>query len=213
MKTDDLVSLLAADAAPVRRGAASRRLVMALAIGLPLSFAWMVHAHGIRPDLIQVMFWPMFWVKLVLPACVGIAGFVMAQRLARPGVRVRKAWLGLAVPLALNWGLALVALFLAPAAERPALVLGQTWRACTFNIAVISVPVFVAALMALKSLAPTRPALAGAAAGAMAGGAAGAVYALHCVELAAPFLAIWYTAGIAVPMLAGAAIGHRLLRW
>ncbi|WP_436295950.1 MULTISPECIES: NrsF family protein [unclassified Variovorax] len=47
----------------------------------------------------------------------------------------------------------------------------------------------------------------------MAGGAGAAVYALHCPELAASFLAIWYVAGMTLPVLAGAAIGHRLLRW
>ena len=213
MKTDDLVSLLAADAAPVPRRAASHRLAMALLIGLPLSFAWMAFEHGVRRDLLQALFWPMFWVKLIFPACIAAAGFVIVQRLARPGVRVRSAWMGLAVPILALWVLAVVAWFVAPQDERSAMIWGQTWRVCTFNIAVISVPVFVAALATLKTLAPTQPALAGAAAGAMAGGAGAAVYALHCTELAAPFLAIWYVVGIAVPVVAGAAIGHRLLRW
>ncbi|HSV58580.1 MAG TPA: NrsF family protein, partial [Variovorax sp.] len=70
-----------------------------------------------------------------------------------------------------------------------------------------------AALLALKGLAPTRPALAGAAAGIMAGGAGATVYALHCPELAAPFLAVWYVAGMLIPVVAGALIGPRLLRW
>ena len=213
MKTDDLVSLLAADAAPVPRRAASQRLAMALLISLPLSFAWMAFEHGVRRDLLQALFWPMFWVKLIFPACIAAAGFVIVQRLARPGVRVRSAWMGLAVPILALWVLAVVAWFVAPQDERLAMIWGQTWRVCTFNIAVISVPVFVAALATLKTLAPTQPALAGAAAGAMAGGAGAAVYALHCTELAAPFLAIWYVVGIAVPVVAGAAIGHRLLRW
>jgi hypothetical protein len=65
----------------------------------------------------------------------------------------------------------------------------------------------------LRGLAPTRPALAGAAAGALAGGVGGAVYALHCMELAAPFLAVWYVAGIVLPVVLGALLGPRLLRW
>ena len=74
-------------------------------------------------------------------------------------------------------------------------------------------PVFAAAMVALRSLAPTRPAWAGAAAGALAGGAGAAVYALHCPELAAPFLAVWYVAGMGLPVLLGAVLGPRLLRW
>ena len=55
----------------------------------------------------------------------------------------------------------------------------------------------VAALGALREMAPTRLRLAGAAAGALAGGAGAAVYALHCPELGAPFVAVWYVLGMA----------------
>lgn len=213
MKTDELVSLLAREAQPVPRHAAARRISIALLAGVPLSIAWMVFEYGVRRELVQTMFWPMFWVKLAFPLCIATAGFVVVQRLARPGARVRAAWLGLVLPVLALWVLGFAVWFFAPADERAALVWGQTWRSCAFNIAVISVPVFVASLLALKSLAPTQPALAGAAAGAMSAGVGAAVYALHCPELAAPFLAIWYVAGMGLPVLAGAAIGHRLLRW
>ena len=213
MKTDELVALLAAQADPGPRHAAARRFALALALGLPLSVAIMATEYGVRRDLVQALFWPMFWVKLVFPVCVAIAGFVIVQRLARPGVRVRAAWLGLAVPVLLIWAIALASWLAAPADERTAMVWGQTWRSCVFNIALITAPVFVASLAALKSLAPTRPALAGAAAGLMSAGAGAAVYALHCQELAAPFLGIWYVLGMALPGVAGALVGQRLLRW
>jgi len=213
MKTDDLVALLAADAAPVPRRAASHRLVIALLAGLPFSIALMATEYGVRSDLIQTLFWPMFWMKLIFPICIGIAGFVMAQRLGRPGVRVRHAWLGVALPVLALWGLGLIVYVSAAPEQRAPMVWGQTWRTCAFNIALIAAPVFIAVLAALKSLAPTRPALAGAAAGAMAAGAGAAVYALHCPEMTAPFLAIWYVLGMSLPVLAGALIGARLLRW
>jgi hypothetical protein len=213
MKTDELVALLAARAEPVPRHAAARRLALALAVGLPISIAVMAVEYGVRRDLVQTMFWPMFWVKLLFPACMAVAGFVVVQRLARPGVRVRAAWLGLVVPVLLVWALGMATWLMAPVDERAAMVWGQSWRNCALSIALISLPVFVASLVALKGLAPTRPALAGAAAGAMSAGAGAAVYALHCQELAAPFLAIWYVIGMALPVVAGALIGQRLLRW
>jgi hypothetical protein len=213
MRTDQLVTLLAADAPPVRRRAVSRRLLVALAIALPISAAWMLLAYGVRRDLIEAMFWPMFWVRLLFGAGIALAAFVVVQRLARPGVPVRGAWLGLAAPVLLIWLLAGAALLSAPQEERAALVWGQTWRSCAIDIAVVSLPMFAALLWALKGLAPTRPALAGAAAGALAGGAGAMVYALHCPELAAPYIAVWYLAGIALPVVAGALIGPRLLRW
>lgn len=213
MKTDDLIAMLATGTAPVPQRATSRRLSVALLVGLPLSFACMLLVYGVRRDLMQVMSLPMFWVRLAFPICMAIGGFVIVQHLARPGVRVHLAWLGLAVPVLVIWSMALMMLASAPAEQRPALVMGQTWRTCTMNIAFVSVPVFAATIVALKGLAPTSPALAGAAAGAMAGATGAAVYAFHCQELAAPFLAVWYVAGMAVPAAAGALLGPRLLRW
>jgi hypothetical protein len=213
MKTDDLIALLAADTLPVQRRAASRRLALTLLAGLPLAAAIMLLGYGVRRDIAQAMLLPMFWVKLLFPALLGAAAFAVLQRLARPGVRPGASWLGIALPVLLLWLLAAMALANAPADTRVALVMGQTWRSCSLSIAWISLPLFIAAFVALRSLAPTRPALAGACAGAMAGGAGAAVYALHCPELQAPFLAVWYVLGIAIPVLAGALIGPRLLRW
>lgn len=214
MKTDQLLDLLAADTRVVPPNAATRRLALAVLVGLPLSLAIVALDYGIRGDLAQVAQVPMFWVKLLFPLLLAVAAFVGTQRLARPGVKAgRPVALGVALPVLAVWVLALVAWWLAPAAERPALLWGQTWRSCAFSIGLIALPVLVSAMLALKTLAPTRPAWAGAAAGALAGGAGAAVYALHCPELTAPFLAVWYVLGMALPTAVGAAIGVRWLRW
>ncbi|BEP48854.1 DUF1109 domain-containing protein [Variovorax paradoxus] len=213
MKTDDLVAMLAAGASPAPRRAAGRRLALALLAGLPLSFAILFTEYGLRRDLVQAMFWPMFWVKVLFPLCIAAAAFVVVQRLARPGVPVRRAWIGIAVPVLAVWVMAALAWFNAPAEERMPLLMGESWRVCAVSIGLMALPVFAAALLALKGLAPTRPALAGAAAGALAGGVGAAVYALHCMELTAPFLAVWYVSGIGLPVLVGAVLGPRLLRW
>lgn len=213
MKTDDLVALLAADTLPVQRRAATRRIAMALLVSLPLAALIMQTEFGVRRDLVQAMFWPMFWIKLLVPAAIAVAGFVALQRLARPGVELRASGWGLLVPVLLLWALAAVSYINAPEARRPDMVWGQTWRSCASNIGLISLPILVAALVALRGLAPTRPALAGACAGALAGAAGATVYAFHCQELAAPFLAIWYVVGMALPVMGGALLGPRLLRW
>ena len=213
MKTDDLIRLLAADTLPVARGAAPRRIGFSLVAGLPVAAAFMLLFYGVRPDLSEAARFPMFWVKLLFPAAIGVAAFAALQRLARPGVRLGASWLALAVPVLLLWALAASSLADAPAGERMSMVWGQTWRSCSANIALVSVPVFIAAFAAVRSLAPTRLAWAGACAGAMAGGAGATVYALHCPELEAPFLAVWYVLGILLPVAAGALLGPRLLRW
>jgi len=213
MRTDDLISLLAADTLPVARHATQRRILLALLFGLPLALAIVLIGYGPRHDLVQVMFWPMFWVKLAVPTAVAVAGYIALQALARPGIALRAKWMGLVVPVLLLWALAIFSYQNAPVEQRTTLIWGATWRVCAINITLISMPVFIAAFIALKSLAPTRPALAGACAGAMASGVAATVYALHCPELAVPFLAIWYVGGVAVPVVLGALGGWWLLRW
>ncbi len=214
MRTDDLVAMLATGDVAVPRRSASRRIGLAVLAGLPVSFLILFFEYdGFRRDIVQAMFWPMFWVKVLFPLCIAGAGFVAVQRLARPGVAAGRAWVGAAMPVLGIWVLAVVAWFAAPMEQRMPSLMGQSWQICAFSISLMALPVFVTTLLALKGLAPTRPVVAGAAAGALAGGVGAAVYALHCAELTAPFLAVWYVSGIAVPVLMGALVGPRLLRW
>jgi hypothetical protein len=214
MKTDELIALLAADAQPVRPHAARRTLALAVLAGLPFSVALMLAGYGLRPGLASSLVHdPMALFKVLVPAAIAIAGFVATERLARPGVPVRRAWIGVAAPVLLVWILAAITWAVTTPAEHPTLLWGRTWRTCALSITAMALPVFVASVLALRKLAPTRPTLAGAAAGALAAGAGAAVYALHCPELAAPFLAVWYVLGMAIPVIAGAAVGRWVLRW
>ena len=213
MKTDELVSLLAAGAAPVPANAVGRRFAVALGWGLPAAVLLMVVTLGVRVDLAQDAGNLMFWLKKAFPAGLALAGLIAVERLARPGMRLGGLWMALAAPLLLLWLLAVWVLLNAAPAQRVGLILGSTWSSCPLNIALISLPLFVATLWAMKGLAPTRLALAGAGAGLLAGALGALVYSLHCPELAAPFLAVWYVLGIAIPALAGAVLGPRVLRW
>ena len=91
--------------------------------------------------------------------------------------------------------------------------MGSTALQCPANIARTTLPAFIGSLWAMHRMAPTRPALAGAAAGLLAGAIGALGYTFHCTELAAPFLAVWYTLGIGLPAVAGALIGPWWLRW
>jgi hypothetical protein len=213
MKADDLITRLANGPVALSRRAASWRLELAVLVGVPLSLAILLAEYGLRRDLVHAMFWPMFWVKVLFPICIAAAGFVMAQRLARPGVEVRNAWMGAALPVLVLWAMAALTWFDTPMAQRMPSLMGQTWRTCTLRIGLLALPVLFTSLPALRGLAPTRPALAGAAAGVLAGGVGAAVYAMHCVELTAPFLAVWYVLGMVMPVIAGAALGKFFLRW
>lgn len=213
MKTDELISLLAANAAPVDRTTVARRLGLALAWGGLGATLLMAVTLGVRSDLGQVALMPMFWVKLAFPASLTAAGVLAAARLSRPGMRLGGVWAGLVVPVLLVWLMGIGAFVNAAPTQRPALVFGSTWATCPFNIAMLSIPVFIGVFWAMKGLAPTRLALAGAGGGLLAGAVGAFVYAFHCPEVAAPFLGIWYVAGMAIPALIGAFLGPRLLYW
>lgn len=213
MKTDQLIAMLASGAAAVEPDVLARRYALALGLGLLVSALLMLVTLGVRPDIADAARLPMFWVKLALPALLAVGALMATVRLSRPGVHLGGVPVAIAAPVIAVWSLAAMVLLGAAPAERSGLIFGETWIFCPVTIGVLALPFFIAALWAMKGLAPTRPALAGAAAGLLAGAGGALVYALHCPEMTAPFLAIWYVLGIAVPATAGALIGPRLLRW
>ncbi len=213
METDRLVTLLAAGVAPVDKHVAARRFSWALFAGALGATLLILVFYGLRPDIGEMLVTPLFWAKVALPVALAAGALAVTARLARPGVAVGAAWAGLAVPIAIVWIAGLTVWSIAPAGERASLLFGLTWRSCPFNIAFLSIPGFVAALAAVRGLAPTRLRLAGASAGAMAGATATVAYCLHCPEMGVPFWAVWYLLGMALPTAVGALIGPRYLRW
>lgn len=213
MKTDDLVVLLATGAGSVPRHTAARRYGAAVAVGAIAATLLMLALLGVRPDLAEASRLPMFWVKIGYVAALGAAGLLAVLRLSQPGARLGRVPAMLAVPVVAMWVLAAMVLAGAEPALRADLVLGTTWTKCSSLIALLSVPAFVATLGAMRGLAPTRPALAGAVAGLLSGTVGALVYCLHCPESAAPFIGSWYLLGMLIPTAAGAVLGPRLLRW
>lgn len=214
MRTDDLVAILAAGAGAEQPNQAARRYAIAIGSGTLGAALLMAPLLGVRHDLAAAVLLPMFWVKVAFVACLGAAGLVAALRLSQPGRRL--AWVpsALTAPVLAIWLLAAIALIQADAAQQRArLFFGDTSSSCPFLIALLSVPVFVAVVWAMKGLAPTRLRLAGATAGLLSGAVGALVYCLHCPESAAPFIAFWYLLGILIPTAVGALLGPRLLRW
>ena len=213
MRTDELVTMLASGAGAVRPNQAPRRFATAVAWGAVGATLLMAGLLGPRPDLARAVLLPMFWVKLAFVAGLAAASLFATLRLSRPGMRL--VWVpgALAAPVLAMWLLAAVVLARADAAQRALLFFGDTWDVCPFLIALLSAPAFVAAMWAMKGLAPTRLRLAGAAAGLLAGAVGTLIYCVHCPEMAAPFIGFWYLLGMLIPTAAGALLGPRLLRW
>jgi hypothetical protein len=212
MKTDSLVALLAHDLAPVRPLFVLRTLMLGLIGGIAVSAVVMVAWLGLRPDMREAAMTAPFWIKFAYTLILAIVGFRLVERQARASSKaVAALWLG-ALALVAMVGLGVVQL-MPPDAPRHALIMGHSASVCARNIFVLSLPIFVGLLWAMRQLAPTQLVRAGASAGLLAGAAGAWVYAFHCNESAAPFMAIWYTLGIAAAGLLGAVTGRWLLRW
>lgn len=213
MKTDDLIAMLATGVAPVDPHQVAKRFTTALLLGGAGALTLLLMGYGIRPDLAQAALAPMLWVKLGFAFVVAVSALVLTERLARPGVQPGKAWIGVALPWLAISAMGLAVLLSAPPQERMGLVLGRTWLSCALSISLLSLPTFAGVVWALRGLAPTRLALAGACAGLVSAAVGALVYALHCPEIEAPFLAVWYVLGLLIPTAVGALMGPKLLRW
>jgi hypothetical protein len=213
VRTDDLVSLLAAGVQPIDARRTARRHWLAITGGLLGALAITAGVLRFNPALSHELFEPMFWVRETYCAVSGLLGFVAVNRLARPGIRLGAVPAGLGAVVIVMWILAAAVLLAAPPQERAHLLFGGTAAVCPFLIALVAAPLFIAFIWVLRDLAPTRLRLAGAAGGFAAGSFGALMYSLHCPELAAPFIGVWYLLGMLIPTAIGASLGPRLMGW
>ncbi len=213
MKTDELIEALSRGPVAADVGAPTRRLAAMVATGVAVSGVAMLALLGPRADLHSAVAQPMFWMKLAFALLLALPAFAAVARLGRPGESARRAWTVLIAALLLVEMAAAAIVILAPAGDRTAIVTGRTALPCVFSIVLLALPILLAAVAALRGMAPTRPRAAGLAAGFVAGALGAAVYALHCDESTLPFLAVWYVLGMTIPGALAAWAGPRLLRW
>lgn len=212
MRTSDLIDILARDVRRTSPGAVNGKLLAALVAGGLITFA--IVALGLRcQPLLAAAQQPWFWMKAGYTGLLTLAGAVIVRRLSVPGSKLGATPLAAAVVILVMLGLGLGQILLAARAGRLALWLGHTWKVCSPLILLLAVPIYACLIAAIRRLAPTRPALTGAAAGFAAGALAATLYGLHCPEQAAAFVATWYTLGIGAATALGALAGRRLLRW
>jgi hypothetical protein len=211
MKTDDLISRLAADSRamqpPVVRTAA-----IAFLLGGVASLAILLAVLGLRPDVAEAFTTWRFDLKLALAAMAFVLGFAECVRLARPGSANRpsvQVWL---VPALV---LAAVAIELAviPAEAWSVRLIGTNAAPCLLAIPVLSMAPLTVGLFAMRTGAPRSPTLAGGAIGFASAMLAATLYGLHCFDDSPLFVAAWYTLASAPVVAMGALIGSRVLRW
>jgi hypothetical protein len=211
MNTEAFVHMLARGAGPAPRALALRRLAPAAAIGLLCAVLASLWFLGPIPVPMWAGHAP--WMKLLYAGLLAAAAAWWAGRLGRPAARLARPQTALLAVILAMALLGLVSWWLNPPEQRPEALMGHSWNGCSFNILLLALPGLAAALWALRGMAPTKPALAGAAAGLFAGALGAAGYALACTETSPSFVALWYTLGMGWSTALGALLGPRLLRW
>lgn len=211
--TKDLIQQLAAEARPLRKGAASLGLVFGIAVGALVSFGAIASWLGWPLTAVPYTGVPAFLMKLAFAvSLLALAGvFLFAS--GRPGHRLGKRLSWLLLPPALVFVAAAMEWAIAAPRLRSETWLDASWLTCILSITALSIPVLAGISWAFRRLAPTNFPISGFLAGITSGAAAAVVYALYCPETTATFLAAWYTAGILTAGLVGFAAATRLLKW
>jgi len=211
MKTDDLIAMLGTNVEPVSRGQLARTIGASVLIGAGAAVGTMLLAFGIRPDL--SLGWRFLFLKVLFSLGVTIVASIYLLRVARPDTGRKIPAAVLATPFVAIMLPAAVSLASAPVAHWNRMVAGNQWLECLVSIPVIAVVPFAIIIWAVRRMAPTDLVRAGGLAGLVAGSVSAAGYALHCTDDSLPFIALWYSATIALCTIAGAMLGPRLLRW
>jgi hypothetical protein len=210
MNTEDLIHALIADGSrpvvPVER-----TLFRALGAAFILAELFLFVRHP-RPDIAAAFSTGPFLFKLGLMLVLTASCMALLVDAARPVSTPGRRWTLLLAPLLLAGGVLFEMLTL-PASAWSARLIGHNPTHCLTFIPMISIGPLTWLLLVLRSSAPRRPTLAGASAGLLAGAVGATVYALTCPNDSALFIAVWYSAALAIVTTTSAAIGARLLRW
>ncbi|MDE2577542.1 MAG: DUF1109 domain-containing protein [Hyphomicrobiales bacterium] len=211
MKTDDFIKALAGDEA-VERGVIERSTLLGLAGAAVVAGLTFYATLGLRAGLTTHAVAVSTAIKICVTAPLAFFGVVAALRLARPGAPHGLALFLLFTPLAVLLLLLGIDFGLHGLADWRARLFGRTSSVCSALIVALSVLPFAALIHGLKNGASENPRLSGFVAGLAAAGVGATIYALHCPEDSALFMAAWYGAAALAMGVAGALAG-RLLRW
>ncbi|MCB5198427.1 DUF1109 domain-containing protein [Loktanella sp. TSTF-M6] len=212
MNTDDLIKSLGSELTPLPRGYLTRQIATGLLAGLAGTSALFFAFWGVRSDLIGIVSDLALFAKTVLPLMLASLALFWLHATARPAGRSCAARLIWGIPLAL---ILLVAMTLVttPGDAWPMALRGKSIVTCLISIPVLSVPILIGLLAALRRGAPEHPALCGAVAGLGAGATAATVYSVYCIENSPLFYASWYSLAVLAVAGCGGILGYFFLRW
>ena len=212
MKTTELINALSLDASAARVGL-NHAFLIAIILGVLLAGGLFALAWGPRPDFGAAVETPRFVFKFVYTLVLAGTAAWAALRISRPVGSFRSALLWLAAAPVLLIAALVLELMVVPGELWMRRLAGTNAVLCMVSIPLLSGLPLAAILWAMRRGAPASPTRAGAVAGLVAGGVGATFYAAHCPDDSPLFVAVWYSIGLAVITLAGAALGWRLLRW
>lgn len=211
MKTEDLINVLASGVEPAERPRWRFNLAITLLVGLVVAVLLVAIGLGVRPDIGTARM-PVMMKALFSALCAAVI-LPMAVQLMKPGRPL--GWrLGAVV---LFFGVCAIATIVALMGEEPGRRM-EAWMGgavpwCVVLIPVLAAPVAAMLTWFMRSFAPTRITLTGAAIGALSGGVGAMAYAMYCPTDSVAFVTTWYVVAIAVCAALGALIGSKFLRW
>jgi hypothetical protein len=211
VKTDQLIDMLAQGVAPAERPHWARRLALTLAVGLAAAMLLMAIGFGVRPDI--GVAWLSVMMKALFAAAAAAAVLPLAARLMRPGRPLGWRIGAVVVFVGVCALAAMIALMGEPPERRLQAWMGGGFPWCVVIVPILAAPTAAGLLWLMRSFAPTRLTLAGAAIGALSGGLGAMAYAMYCPVDSVAFVTTWYVVAIALCAALGAVIGARILRW
>lgn len=212
MKTDQLISRLAADT-PAQRSSPALRLGLAAAASCLVAGAAMMLSFGPRPDFAAAVATWRFDMKFAVTLTLAATAFLLLRRAIYPeGLEQAPFWTIFAAP-AILLAAAAVELALLPASTWGVAAVGTNWWHCLALVPAFGLAPLAIGLWALRQGATTRPMLSGFLVGLFAGGVGATFYAANCPDDSPLFVLAWYPVGILALGLVGALAGRRMLRW
>ncbi len=214
MHTDDLIAALVNDHRPVDRGAINRAMLVATAAAFLWALVAVIGTIGLRPDWATALGSGAFDVKALFVLSTLILAGIAVRRLAAPIADGRGLLIPLAVPAAVVWVVAARDMGAMPTAEWPTYLMGTTWYFCLILVPAFAVlPYLLITTVCRRRGAPTDLASFGAATGVLSGAIVASVYAFHCFDDAAGFVACWYVAALVLSAALGALAAPYVARW
>jgi hypothetical protein len=212
MNTDELIEALSRNLEPAPKPRDhARRMALLVVGGVAVSLLLLLVVWGVRDAFGAHI--PEVLAKAAFSAALAGAALPLVVRLARPGARLGVRLLAPVVAIGASLLIAAITLIGTNPADRAQAWLGGGFPWCLLIVPILATPIAAGMIWFVRSMAPTRLALAGGAIGGFAGGLAAMVYAMYCPVDSVAFVATWYALAIAFCAAIGALLGSALLRW